>query len=1085
MASRLDPDHVECENFYQAHTVRLPSGRIQTRLPFIDCPPVLGQSRALAEKRLLSMEKRMQRDPVFREKYVEFMREYEAFGHMSPARVDWTTTDHYFLPHHAVLKPGTGKLRTVFDGSAPSSTGVSLNQCLHAGPKLQRDIIDIILNFRRHQVVFGADIRMMFRQTLIHPEDRRFQLILWRESPDDPVVVYELNTNTYGLKSSPFIAIRSLLELADQERTQFPRAAAVLSRDLYVDDVCTGGATIEEAIRLRDELIALLATGGYELRKWVSNHPRLLEGIPDDHQQNPQLFEDPENPDMVAVLGMQYQPVADVFTFRVALDSPKVWTKRTCLSTLARMYDPNGWICPVLFAVKCLLQRLWTLGVSWDEPLDGRPLDDWLDLVSTMEELDQVALPRRILPSGRYRASLHGFCDASERGYAAAVYLRTSDSEGRVQVILLLAKSKVAPIKTRLTIPKLELCGAHLLARLIGHVSKELAATVEITGTYAWSDSQVALAWVRAAPHTLEVFVANRVAQIHDLDVNVIWRHVPGELNPADCASRGCTAPELIRHHLWWGPEWLTGPECSWPSPLEQGSVEELPGLMVHALNVEPALDHDWLLRRYSSLDKLLGVTSWILRFIHNCRHPQQKRLAPVASAEERRNALCRLVRLVQADRFKSELQTLRGGRAKLKGAVARLNPFVDQDGLIRVGGRLRKSDLPYGRRHPLLLPKGGALVELIITHRHVSNTHAGIGAMLAILQRDFWILSARRAVRSVIFKCVACYRTKAATMQPQMGDLPADRVQCSRPFAGVGTDFAGPFLVKSAAVKNRKLTKAYLCVFVCLATKAVHLEVVSGLTTEAFIAALDRFVSRRGVPSLIRSDNGTNYQGAANYLKEVTEFLGQHGGQIGQVCAQRGIEWRFSVPVCPHWGGIFEAAVKSAKTHLRRVVGETTLTFEELATIFCRVEAVLNSRPLSPVSQDPNDSEVLTPGHFLIGQPVNALPEYSWRDQSTSRLSRWQMLQQMSQDFWRRWSVEYLHLLQQRIKWTDRTNPPAEGDLVLLKETNLPTLYWRRGRILKLINGTDGIPRVAEVLIDGSILTRALTSLARLPLDG
>lgn len=324
MVSRLDPEHVECETFFRNHTRRLASGRFETRLPFIDCPPLLGKSRALAEKRLVAMERRMSRDHVFREKYMEFMREYESLGHMSRATVDWTTTDHYFLPHHAVLKASTGKLRTVFDGLATSSSGVSLNQCLHSGPKLHRDIVDIILNFRRHQVVFGADIRMMFRQTIIHPEDRRFQLILWREHPDDPVIDYELNTNTYGLKSSPFIAIRSLLELAERERARFPRAAAVLTRDTYVDDVCSGAQTIEEALIIRDELIGLLAAGGYELRKWLSNEPQLLVGIPEDHQQNPQLFEDAEDPNSIAVLGMQYQPVRDIFTFQTDLEQPRV-----------------------------------------------------------------------------------------------------------------------------------------------------------------------------------------------------------------------------------------------------------------------------------------------------------------------------------------------------------------------------------------------------------------------------------------------------------------------------------------------------------------------------------------------------------------------------------------------------------------------------------------------------------------------------------------------------------------------------------------------------------------------------------------
>lgn len=236
--------------------------------------------------------------------------------------------------------------------------------------------------------------------------------------------------------------------------------------------------------------------------------------------------------------------------------------------------------------------------------------------------------------------------------------------------------------------------------------------------------------------------------------------------------------------------------------------------------------------------------------------------------------------------------------------------------------------------------------------------------------------------------------------MQPQMGDFPADRIRPSgsRPFDGTATDFAGPFSVKTTTLRNAKIVKGYLCVFVCLATKAVHLEVVSALTTEAFVAALDRFVSRRGLPSLIRSDNGSNYKETVHYIKDVCEFIDNNCNSLSQIAAQRGVTWRFSPPNCPHWGGIFEAAVKSAKTHLRRIIGETALTFEELATVFCKVEAVLNSRPLCPLSQDPNDLDVLTPGNFLVGGLLNALPEYPWRDERTNRLSRFQMIQQMSQ---------------------------------------------------------------------------------------
>lgn len=1081
---RVDPEQEECELFYQNNTGRLRSGRLFTRLPFRTGRPPLGESRMLADKRLASMERRMSKDPVFRAKYIDFMREYRDLGHMTASHMDWSSGEHYFLPHHAVLKSRTGKIRVVFDGSAPTSSGVSLNQCLHVGPKLHKEISDILTNFRRHQVVLMTDIRMMFRQTVIHPDDRRYQLILWRESPRDPVVVYELNTNTYGLASSPFVAIRSLLELAERERLNYPRASAILTNDIYVDDICTGASSVAEALVLRDELVALMKSGGYELRKWLSNSPEVLAGLPEEHQQDPHLFENAENPNMVTVLGVQYRPVPDCFTYCVDLQIPRIWTKRLVLSTVARTFDPNGWICPVIFKFKCFLQRLWTAGVSWDESLSGETLRDWVALVSSLPDINQVSLPRPFVPTGKYKASLHGFSDASEQGFAAVVFLRTVSADGEIAVHLVLAKSKVAPLRTRLTIPKLELCGAALLARLLNHLWSTLGRSVDISEVYSWTDSQIVLCWLKAPIHTLEVFVANRVAQINNSSVELVWRHVPGDLNPADCASRGCDATHLIGHPLWWGPEWLKRPESDWPRSQNLSSVPQLPGLRACVLETEPIGSVDFLLDRYSTLNKLLSVTAWIRRFFHNCKKPRERRVASILAPGERQDALLFWIRVVQSKCFKTDLEILRGGRSKLKGAISRLNPFLDDSGLIRVGGRLRNASLSYGARHPLLLPKDGHLVRLLVTDRHLKNSHAGCNALLAILQREFWILSARRTIRSVVFRCLPCYRLKATTMQPQMGDLPADRVTESRPFAGVGTDFAGPFMVKTSRLRNAKSYKAYLCVFVCLSTKAVHLEVVSELSTEAFIATLSRFVSRRGLPSLIRSDCGTNYKGANNYLNDVNKFLLDNKLDIGTTLSRRGIIWKFSPPACPHWGGIFEACVKAAKTHLRRVIGDTVLTFEELDTVFCKIEAVLNSRPLCPLSSDPNDLEALTPGHLLIGQPLNALPEYPFTEVRSHRLSRYQLLQQLSQSFWTRWSLEYLHILQQRVKWTDKTNPPKNGDLVLVKDVNLPPLFWRRGRIVKLTFGADGVPRFAEVLVGDSVLKRAVTTLSRLPVD-
>lgn len=316
------------------------------------------------------------------------------------------------------------------------------------------------------------------------------------------------------------------------------------------------------------------------------------------------------------------------------------------------------------------------------------------------------------------------------------------------------------------------------------------------------------------------------------------------------------------------------------------------------------------------------------------------------------------------------------------------------------------------------------------------------------------------------------------------MADLPPDRVRDGiRAFSGVATDFAGPLYIKSSNLRNAKIEKCYLCVFVCLATKAVHLEIVSSLSVEAFVACFTRFVSRRGLPSLVRSDSGTNFTGTDKYLKDLYIFLRDNHTDIEDKLARERIRWLFNAPASPNHGGLFEAAVKSAKTHAKRVLGETRLTFEELTTFFTKVEAVMNSRPLCPLSSDPTDMEVLTPGHFLIGQPLVALPEYSFEETQLHCLSRFKQIQKLTQHFWKRWRHEYLHTLQQRFKWTSQTEPPKLDDLVLIKEDNLPPLQWKRGRLIKLLPGKDGVVRVVEVKTQNGVLMRPVSKLCRLPM--
>ncbi|GFW37350.1 integrase catalytic domain-containing protein [Trichonephila clavipes] len=325
------------------------------------------------------------------------------------------------------------------------------------------------------------------------------------------------------------------------------------------------------------------------------------------------------------------------------------------------------------------------------------------------------------------------------------------------------------------------------------------------------------------------------------------------------------------------------------------------------------------------------------------------------------------------------------------------LTPFYDDSGIIRVGGRLKNSILADSQKHPILLPKTNHIVNLIISDYHLKLLHSGPQLLQAAIREKFWILSARDAVRRVVRRCIPCFRNRPKFAEQIMGDLPESRVCPFSVFQRTGIDFAGPFLIRSSKGRGSRNTKCYICVFVYLATKAVHLEVISDLTSKAFIACLKRFVARRGKPSEIFCDQGTNFYGASRDLrKEFRQLMKEDA--VHQFLVTDNITFHFNPPSAPHFGGIWEATVKSFKFHLNRVVGVTSLTFEELFTLSSQIEAWLNSWPLFVLPSSPDDPCV----HFLIGKALTAIPQPTVPD-DLHHCDRWRLLKRITQHFWNR----------------------------------------------------------------------------------
>ena len=424
-----------------------------------------------------------------------------------------------------------------------------------------------------------------------------------------------------------------------------------------------------------------------------------------------------------------------------------------------------------------------------------------------------------------------------------------------------------------------------------------------------------------------------------------------------------------------------------------------------------------------------------------------------------------------------------RNGNARLakQSKLYNLSPFFDSDfNVIRVGGRLGLSNYHEDKKFPVLVPKESHLVRLIIKKFHEETLHGGGQLTLNSSREQYWNITAKPIVTSFIKKCITCFRFTCKPHYPMMADLPAERIAPARAFSQTGIDFAGPLYVKDDGVK-----KTYISICVCMTTKAVHLEIVGRLTKEHCILSLKRFIARRGLPAKILSDIGSNFIGTRNELLKVQELLNREKQEnsIINFINNQGIEWVTIPTKAPHFGGLWEAAVKSLKRHMRRVIGLQVLNYKELVTIITQIEAVLNSRPLYPMSNDPTDLSPLTPGHFLIGSPLLSLPERE-TDDATPLPIRIQLIKKIQDDFWKRWKRDYLVTLQIRKKWFSTGPDMRIGDLVLLAEDNQAPLQWKIGRIQETYPGNDDIVRVVKVKTATGQLIRPVAKLRKLPLS-
>ncbi|XP_049868256.1 uncharacterized protein LOC126368368 isoform X1 [Pectinophora gossypiella] len=757
-----------CEEYFN-ETVQLVDNKFEVsmplKIPIYDVNNTLGNSLVLAMRRFLNLEKRLHKDEALFKEYQSFIHEYIDLGHASYVDIssyDFNKDAVYFMPHHPVIRENvvSTRLRTVFDGSMKTTNKISLNDIMLNGPVVQNELFDTLLLFRLNKYFFACDIRRMFRNVLIEKSQRSLQNILWRDDPHESIKCLQLNTITYGLKNSSFLATRCLNELAYRFKNEYPLAVPVILNATYVDDILYTHNDLNVIIETKGQLSQLLSKGSFFLHKWSANDSSILQDIPKEQRYSGEINMQKD----VKTLGLNFDVNSDTFKFS---PPPKqsVKTKREILSFISKFYDPLGLIGPIFVQAKHIMQKLWLSKTDWDSIPPPELNNKWQSLYNDLTNMSSIHIERNTMCKSEHQTfQLIGFSDASNVAYGCAIYVRTIDMQGKVQMSLLCSKSRINPIAPKqLTIPRLELNAALLLAKLASKVYNTISQKQIVNEVHLYTDSQVVLAWLKTDPIKLKSYIANRTKLITECTNNFNWSYIQTDKNPADCLSRGTSPCDLPNHHLWWsGPKEMSDcnykfKNCTYQLPEDIPEIkcsqnEAVCAAVSLSSNGSSFLDN--FIHKYSDINRMKRVLAYVIRFCNNSKPNSAKIKENFVSFAETNNALSLLIKHEQLKYFSKDLNALQNGM-QVQASLRGLNPFIDAHGLLRVGGRLQHSGLPYNQMHQIILPRQSLITCMIIENEHNKLLHASQKLILSSLNQRYWIVNALRLIKSVIFKCI------------------------------------------------------------------------------------------------------------------------------------------------------------------------------------------------------------------------------------------------------------------------------------------------------------------------------------------
>ncbi len=1089
------------KNSYHYHIPDSKFGKWWAGLPINNHVPWIKEDnrrRAIAVCR--SMDSKMSE-----EKYEEKTKAYEQFfenrfAEFVPTeeieKSDFQIRYHDSFP---VWENRNTKCRIVFNPSSEDSEKNSLNKCLWPGPMLLPEMLSLLIRFRKHKIALTTDISRMFLRVGVIKQHRDLLRFVFTRRKNGPIQHARLTSLGFGLVCGPFVSMFLCHETARKMKQTHSLGSAAILSSLYMDDLMSGQESLSTAMQCAKEISEVMAAAGFPCHKWLSNEPKALQEIPEE--QHHTVKEE-------KILGVHWDTGKDTLTFKSKISdkdgSKRVnikempLTKRSLLSQIARTFDVLGLLSAFIIAAKIMLQALWNQDLDWDDPIEDTELK--LKISTWCEEFEDnkdFKIKRRLVPDGYIPEKIVAFSDASLAAYSCAVYLVSKkEKDPKIKVSnLVMAKAKVRPKSMKnddedpITIVRLELMGMVLAAKAAAFVGSVL----EVEDINVCSDSQINL--YRLLKHYTEykVWTATRLKKIHEkIKPGHIW-YTPSKSNSADLNTKGLSFQELMDSKLWWhGPDFVLLPTTQWQrvtikaalpdkllkleipaksygvslmiktsrdsrkskNPENTASIEDESGS-----NTEnPVLNR--MLNAFENWHSTLKLTFWIMKILNKFLRPLKRVMFQDIVTEKEHHSV-EDIKKIELWWFKhAQEQDIMPEYKKLlkqvyikNSKLTELRPTME-DGLIRADLRTKHLAILMNKPKPPILPKQNDIIFKYVLHVHKSQWHAGVDHTLATIREQFWLMGGRREVQRILNRCLC---KKPTSLYQQMAPLPALRGE-QVPWKYVSTDLFGPLIVKESLAVRKKM---YGSIFVCLVTRAIHLELILDMSTRSFLYAFQKQVARKGKPDEIFSDNAKYYERADKEIKKLYRKIDWK--KVQDHAESKRIQWHFTEPHAPWQNAASERNIQTVKKALIKSLGHACVDRSQLEVVMAEIEAMVNDRPLG-VSGESTD--IITPSMLCAGRRLGQLPDTSEKVDHTDDLNKmWFYKKRLTQQFWKIWRNNYLLELGVMKKWKKSLDIPVQvGQIVQINDPNMKKHCWKNGRIEALHKGRDGQIRSATL---------------------